>query len=85
LPAHVGWGHSSWQQGIRLASAAGAKQLCLFHHDPEHDDAFMDKIRAAAEAARPGTIVASEGMQVDLRCRGSEIPSLLATSSATNF
>jgi len=85
LPAHVGWGHSSWQQGIRLASAAGAKQLCLFHHDPEHDDAFMDKIRAAAEAARPGTIVASEGMQVDLRCRGSEIPSILAMSSATNF
>ena len=24
LPSHVGWGHSSWQQGIRLANAAGA-------------------------------------------------------------
>ena len=66
LPDHVGWGHSTWQQGIRLANTAGAKQLCLFHHDPDHDDAMMDTIKAAAEAARPGTIVAREGMQVDL-------------------
>jgi phosphoribosyl 1,2-cyclic phosphodiesterase len=61
-----GWGHSSWQQGIRLADAAGAGRLCLFHHDPEHDDAFMDQIGGAAEKARPGTIVASEGLRLDL-------------------
>jgi phosphoribosyl 1,2-cyclic phosphodiesterase len=65
-PSHVGWGHSTWQQGIKLADAAGANQLCLFHHDPEHDDAFMDKIAAAAAAARPGTIVATEGMILNL-------------------
>ena len=66
LPAHAGWGHSSWQQGVRLANAAGAGRLCLFHHDPDHDDAFMDRIAPTAEAARPGTIVAREGMQLDL-------------------
>ena len=66
LPLHAGWGHSSWQQGIRLANAAGAKQLCLFHHDPDHDDAFMDAIAAAAGASRPGTIVAREGLHLDL-------------------
>ena len=66
LPRHAGWGHSSWQQGIRLAETAGAGRLCLFHHDPDHDDAFMDRVKDAAEAARPGTIVASEGMRVDL-------------------
>ena len=66
LPSHIGWGHSSWQQGLRLANACGAGRLCLFHHDPEHDDAFMDKIRNAAEAARPGTIVASEGLQIEI-------------------
>ena len=70
LPSHVGWGHSSWQQGIRLADACGADKLCLFHHDPEHDDAFMDKIRTAAEAARPGTIVAREGLQIKV-CRSA--------------
>jgi len=66
LPSHIGWGHSSWQQGLRLANACGAGRLCLFHHDPEHDDAFMDKIRKEAEAARPGTIVASEGLQIEI-------------------
>jgi phosphoribosyl 1,2-cyclic phosphodiesterase len=66
LPSHAGWGHSSWQQCIRLANAAGAQKLCLFHHDPDHDDGAMDAISAAAEAARPGTIVAKEGLCVDL-------------------
>jgi hypothetical protein len=34
----------------------------IFHHDPGHDDAFMDQIALEAEAARPGTIVAREGL-----------------------
>ncbi len=61
-----GWGHSTWQDGVRLADAAGAKTFCLFHHDPSHDDAFMDTIAAQAKAARPNTIVAREGATVDL-------------------
>jgi phosphoribosyl 1,2-cyclic phosphodiesterase len=61
-----GWGHSTWQDGIRLADAARAKTLCMFHHDPGHDDAFMDKLGAEAAAARPGTIVAREGLVIDL-------------------
>jgi phosphoribosyl 1,2-cyclic phosphodiesterase len=66
LPSHVGWGHSSWQQGIKLANEAGVGRLCLFHHDPEHDDRFMDEIAKAAAAARPGTFVASEGLHLEL-------------------
>ncbi len=61
-----GWGHSTWQEGQRLADAAGVKRLVLFHHDPSHDDAAMDRIAAGAEAARPGTLVAHEGLTLDL-------------------
>jgi phosphoribosyl 1,2-cyclic phosphodiesterase len=61
-PTHKNWGHSTWQEGVRLANAAQVKTLVLFHHDPDHDDAFMDQVAAAAEAARPGTIVAREGL-----------------------
>ncbi|MES1155108.1 MAG: MBL fold metallo-hydrolase [Pseudorhodoplanes sp.] len=61
-----GWGHSTWNDGLRLADAAGVKTFCLFHHAPEHDDAVMDRIAAEAKAARPGTIVAIEGKVIKL-------------------
>jgi phosphoribosyl 1,2-cyclic phosphodiesterase len=66
LPSRVGWGHSSWQQGVRLATEADVGQLCLFHHDPEHDDDFIDMVARAADSARPGTIVARDGMYIEL-------------------
>jgi len=62
FPAHKDWGHSTWQEGVRLADAAGVKTLVVFHHDPGHDDEFMDQVAADAAAARPGTVVAQEGL-----------------------
>lgn len=61
-PAHRDWGHSTWQEGVRLAEAAGVGRLVIFHHDPEHDDNFMDRVAASAEKRRPGTVVAKEGL-----------------------
>jgi phosphoribosyl 1,2-cyclic phosphodiesterase len=66
IEAKRGWGHSTWQDGMRLANAAGAKTFCLFHHAPEHDDAAMDALLAEARAARPGTIAAIEGQIIRL-------------------
>lgn len=59
--AHRGWGHSTWQHGCDLASAAGARKLALFHHEPTNDDARMDAIATAARARFPGAFVAAEG------------------------
>lgn len=61
-PAHAGWGHSTWQEGARLADLAGVRTFVLFHHDPDHTDQVMDRIAREAEAHRPGTLVAQEGM-----------------------
>lgn len=61
-PKYRGYGHSTWQEGVRLADAAAAKTLVIFHHDPNNDDDRMDGIAAAAEIARPGTVVAREGL-----------------------
>jgi phosphoribosyl 1,2-cyclic phosphodiesterase len=61
-PAHVGWGHSTWEQGVRLADAAGAKLLAIFHHDPEHGDELLDRIGREAKAQRADTVVAAEGL-----------------------
>lgn len=65
-PAHRNWGHSTWEEGVRLANAAKVKTLVLFHHDPDHDDSFMDQVAADAAKARPGTVVAHEGLVLRL-------------------
>lgn len=61
-----GWGHSTWGDTVRLATASGAKSLCLFHHDPAHSDDTMDAIGVEARAAHPGTFVAREGQTIEL-------------------
>ena len=33
-PRYRGWGHSTWQEGVRIADAAGVGTLAIFHHDP---------------------------------------------------
>jgi len=58
----VGWGHSTWQEGLRLAELAGVKTYVVFHHDPDHDDVFLDGIRAELAVRRPGSLVAYEGL-----------------------
>jgi phosphoribosyl 1,2-cyclic phosphodiesterase len=63
---HVGWGHSTWREAIRLADAAQVKQLALFHHDPNHDDTQMNEIEQAAQAVRRETFAAREGVVVAL-------------------
>ena len=63
-PGHIGWGHSTWQHGVALANAASVGTYVVFHHDPSHDDTFMDRIAAEVEAARPGSIVAREGLTI---------------------
>lgn len=39
-----GWGHSTWQEGIKLVRTAGAKKLVLFHHNADRTDTELDEI-----------------------------------------
>lgn len=57
-----GWGHSTWEAGAALCEAAGVKTFVVFHHDPDHDDAFMDGVAREVAARRPGSVVAREGL-----------------------
>jgi phosphoribosyl 1,2-cyclic phosphodiesterase len=56
------WGHSTWREGVKLCEAANAKTFVAFHHDPDHDDAFMDGVAKDLEQYRPGSVVAKEGL-----------------------
>lgn len=62
----VGWGHSTWNEGVKLAREAGVKQFCLFHHDPDHDDTIMAGIEREAQRAFPGAFAAREGVTLDM-------------------
>src|SRR5918999_1549834 len=63
---YVGWGHSTWQEGIRLCRAARAKRLAVFHHDPEHDDDMLDGIAREVDKQLPGSVVAKDGLLLQL-------------------
>lgn len=72
LETHRGWGHSTYEEAVALAADAGVRRLVLFHHEPEHADAAMDALVAAAQQVartRGGpaeVLAAQEGMQLTL-------------------
>jgi ribonuclease BN (tRNA processing enzyme) len=63
---HVSWGHSTWEEGVKIAKAAGVKALHLFHHDPSHTDTVIDAILEEAQKAFPNTFAAREGWELDV-------------------
>jgi phosphoribosyl 1,2-cyclic phosphodiesterase len=66
FPSRIGWGHSTWQEGVRLCKAANAKRLALFHHDPDHDDAFMARLEDDAAEVWNGVVVARDNMVLEV-------------------
>jgi phosphoribosyl 1,2-cyclic phosphodiesterase len=61
-----GWGHSHWREAVNVVMESGAKELILFHHDPDHDDACIDKVVKEASNYYPRVRAAAEGMQVEV-------------------
>jgi phosphoribosyl 1,2-cyclic phosphodiesterase len=63
----IGWGHSTWQEAIKIAEAANVKTLVLYHHDPLHDDDYLDEIGKQAKEKFPGVLMAREGMVLNIQ------------------
>ena len=68
LADRIGWGHTSTVDAAAFARLAGARRLAVFHHDPAHDDATLDRLVAEVAAAAPGVEVigAREGLSISL-------------------
>lgn len=64
--AHVGWGHSTWQEGITLAQRAGVKIPVIFHHHPDRTDDQLDAYAEEAERRFPGALFARQGLDISL-------------------
>ncbi|HKF40042.1 MAG TPA: MBL fold metallo-hydrolase [Candidatus Acidoferrum sp.] len=61
-----GWGHSHWREAVNVVMQSGAKELILFHHDPDHSDECIDSIVVKAREYYPKVRAASEGMEIRL-------------------
>ena len=59
-----GWGHSHWREAVNVVLESGAKELVLFHHDPDHTDVVIDKIVHDARNYYPKVRAAAEGMEI---------------------
>ena len=46
---HIGWGHSTYQEGCRLASIYNCKELLITHHNPNNDDKKLLELEAKAK------------------------------------
>ncbi len=69
-PAKKNWGHSTFEYAVELAAMSDIHRLVLTHHDPNHDDAFLDEIqRRARDLARRRNFM----MQVLCAYEGLEI------------
>jgi CheY-like chemotaxis protein/phosphoribosyl 1,2-cyclic phosphodiesterase len=88
-PAKKNWGHSTYEYAVDLAGTAGARQLALTHHDPTHDDDFVEAVegRARRYAEQRGHSVqvccAYEGLDLSVEPQGArhlaDVPVALPT------
>ncbi|MCF6320623.1 MAG: MBL fold metallo-hydrolase [Rhizobiaceae bacterium] len=60
LPDFVGYGHSTWQEGLRLAKLAKVKQYFAFHHMPFRNDSDLDRFEKHIAKSLPGSGIARE-------------------------
>ena len=61
---YVGFGHSTWQEGVRICRAGAVEQFVIFHHDVSRTDAWLDDLQAKVTSEFQGAHVARTGMTI---------------------
>ncbi len=61
-----GWGHSHWREAVDIVMESGAKELILYHHDPDHTDTIVDQVVTDAKNYYPNVRAAAEGLEIEL-------------------
>jgi phosphoribosyl 1,2-cyclic phosphodiesterase len=66
VPAQAAFGHAAAEYAVELARRAGARQVVLFHHQPDRTDDELDKIAQRFAAAPVPVTVATQEQVIDL-------------------
>ena len=71
-PNHVGWGHSTPEEGARLAEISGAKRLALFHHNPTRTDKQVAEIEAQIKKTAPFAFAARDNQELTFEAAATQ-------------
>ncbi len=55
-----------WRQSIEAALETQAKRIVIFHHDPSHDDSFLEMVESEMQVDYPNVCIAREGMVITI-------------------
>lgn len=73
--AKANWGHCTLDYAVRVAVEAGARRLCVFHHDPWRTDDELDALVAEARRGIGGAteevLAAAEGMTLTVGAKSN--------------
>lgn len=61
-----GWGHSTWEEGMALGRAAGARRILMTHYSIDYTDEFLQEQERLAHKEADSCIFAREGMVIEL-------------------
>ena len=59
-----GWGHSTWEEGIRFRRSAGIRRMLMAHYSREYSDKFLEKQEELMRERDEGSLFAREGMKL---------------------
>lgn len=63
---HTGWGHSTYEDAIRMARDIGASELILTSHDPRRTDRAIDSTMSHVRDEFDAAFAAGQGLEVTL-------------------
>ncbi|MEL6946316.1 MAG: MBL fold metallo-hydrolase [Pseudomonadota bacterium] len=66
FPQFWNFGHSTWEEGVRIAQQARAKRYCIFHHRPSRTDKAMAKIEKDCRKSFKRSWAAREGLVIKI-------------------
>ena len=61
-----GYGHSTFEMAVEAKNQSGAEKLVFFHFDPGYDDDKLNGIKEQFNQTKDSTILAYEGLEIDL-------------------
>lgn len=83
-PAHVGWGHCSVGDALEFAHRSRAQRVLLFHHDPLHSDAFLDRVAGQVDARWAALGGRAEQVELATERRELVMPATVSPAAAAS-